>query len=174
MIGITALAGAPGVKIAAPALGGFVVPRPGRVADLDALVGAHRVTLVVAPAGFGKSTLLASWTAATAERRPVAWLTLDASDNDPARLLHGLAHALAVAVPDPARPTARTVDELLVALDGAPDGLVVVVDDVHALDAGVTREVLGRLVRYAPPGLRLVLAGRYDPPLPLHRLRLAG
>ncbi|MBO9552985.1 LuxR C-terminal-related transcriptional regulator [Cellulomonas sp.] len=170
MSGITSLVGAPGVKITAPTLGGFVVPRPDRVADLDALVTGHRVTLVVAPAGFGKSTLLASWTATVCDR-PVAWLALDASDDDPARLLHGLAHAVAAVVPGGA---ARTVDELLVALDRAPDGLVVVVDDVQALGADVVRDVLGRLVRYAPPGLRLVLAGRYDPPLPLHRLRLAG
>ncbi|WP_456818849.1 LuxR C-terminal-related transcriptional regulator [Cellulomonas sp. URHB0016] len=175
----SALVGAPGVKVAVPALGRFVVPRPDRVEELDALVAAHRVTLVVAPAGFGKSTLLASW-AAAAPGRTVAWLALDASDNDPVRLVHGLAGAVAVAVPGPAgragvaRPAARTVDELLVALDSTPDGLVVVVDDVHELDAEVARQVLGRLVRYAPPGLRLVLASRYDPPLPLHRLRLAG
>jgi len=170
---VSALVGAPGVKVAVPALGGFVVARPDRVAVLDALVTQHRVTLVVAPAGFGKSTLLASWTASTSGR-PVAWLALDGSDNDPVRLVHGLAHALAAAVPGAVGPTARTVDELLLTLDRAPAGLVVVVDDVHELDADVARQVLGRLVRYAPPGLRLVLAGRYDPPLPLHRLRLAG
>lgn len=175
---------APGVKVTTPPLGVHVVPRPGPTAELEAAVAGHRVAAVVAPAGFGKTTLVASWAAQSGH--PVAWLTLDAADDDPSRLVRGLEAAVAVAVTDDERaglrraaaasdPGARgRLDALLVALGLRTTPLVLVVDDVHEVHGPTARDVLSRLVRYAPPALRLVLVARADPGVPLHRLRVAG
>ncbi|WP_454051732.1 LuxR C-terminal-related transcriptional regulator [Cellulomonas sp. Marseille-Q8402] len=134
-----------------------------------------------APAGFGKTTVLAQWAARAAG--PVAWVSLDPLDDEPGRLTRVLADAVALARPDAAaalgslddrgRTTvARRVDGLVAALEHLADGLVVVVDDVHLLAARTSRQVLGPLLRYAGP--RFVLAGRYDTALPVNRMRMTG
>lgn len=175
---------APGVKVTTPPLGLHVVPRPGPTAELEAAVAGHRVAAVVAPAGYGKTTLVASWAAQTGH--PVAWLTLDEADDDPVRLVRGLEAAVAVAVPDNDRTALRSaaaaadrgargrLDALLVGLGTRTEPLVLVVDGVHEVHGPTARDVLGRLVRYAPPSLHLVLVARADPGVPLHRLRVAG
>ncbi|MDC7121429.1 LuxR C-terminal-related transcriptional regulator [Cellulomonas fimi] len=175
---------APGVKVSTPPLGVHVVPRPGPTAELEAAVVGHRVAAVVAPAGFGKTTLVASWAAHTG--LPVAWLTLDASDDDPVRLVRGLEAAVAVALSEEERTALRRaaagadrgargrLDALLVGLGERTTPLVLVVDDVHEVHGPTGRDVLSRLVRYAPPTLRLVLVARADPGVPLHRLRVDG
>lgn len=167
-----------------PPLGIHVVPRPGPTAELEAAVAGHRVAAVVAPAGFGKTTLVASWAAQTGD--PVAWLTLDAADEDPARLVRGLEAAVALALPPDDRAALRRtaaeadpgargqLDALLVALGERQAPLVLVVDDVHEVHGTTARDVLSRLVRYAPASLRLVLVARADPGVPLQRLRVDG
>src|SRR3712207_267471 len=144
-----------------------------------------QITLVSAPAGYGKTLLLAEW----ASRRPeaTAWMSLDADDNDDHRFWTAVLTALAscAAVPEdstlrrlavPARPSrdptflAAVVD----AVDLAPGAIRLVLDDVHELTAPDPLHGLACLVRDRPPGLHLVLGGRSDPPLPLARMRLNG
>jgi LuxR family transcriptional regulator, maltose regulon positive regulatory protein len=163
---------------------GFV-PRPRLAARLEDGL-ARGVVLVSAPAGSGKTVLLADW--ARRGGRPVAWLSLDAADNDPARFWRHLVAALGRARPGteelagPALgPLAPSLPDGLVTalineLAGQPgDGeMIVVLDDYHVIDAQQVHGSLLFLLRHLPPGLRLVLAGRSDPPLPLAGLRARG
>src|SRR5438270_2296999 len=145
------------------------------------------LTLVSAPAGFGKTTLLAQWLAESG--MPVAWLSLEPGDNEPVRFLSYLIAALqtldphlgAVALallqlPQPA--IAETVLTLLtndVGSYGHDRGdFVLVLDDYHVLDAKAIDQALTYLVEHLPPLMHLVIATREDPPLPLARLRTGG
>src|SRR5439155_5197263 len=145
------------------------------------------LTLVSAPAGFGKTTLLAQWFAESG--MPVAWLSLEPGDNELVRFLSYLIAALqtldphlgAVALtllqmPQPA--AAETVLTLLtndVGSHGRDGGdFVLVLDDYHVLDAKPVDQALTYLVDHLPPQMHLVIATREDPPLPLARLRVGG
>ncbi|WP_282943841.1 hypothetical protein [Cellulomonas endometrii] len=175
----------PAGRIRVPVLPRGVLARTRCVDALAAAVAGHRLVLVSAPAGYGKTTLLVQW-AATADR-PVAWVSLDALDDDPARLTRVLQDAVAQATrragapregttggPTP-RTVAQGVDGLAARLDGlegSGPAPVVVLDDIHLLSVQTARQVLGPLLRY--PGTSFVLAGRYDAVVPLNRLRLSG
>ena len=167
-------------KLFVPPLRPNALARPALIARLDA--GLHRVlTLVAAPAGFGKTTLVASWLASL--EWPVAWLSLDAEDRDLTRLLAHLIAPLHKEVPGvgeaalallrspepPATPAVLTALLNDVAAHGAP--LLLVLDDWHAAAAAETDRALAFLVEYLPPQLHLVLVSRDDPALPLARLR---
>jgi LuxR family maltose regulon positive regulatory protein len=138
--------------------------------------------LVCAPAGFGKTALLADW--ARGGGRLVAWLSLDSGDSDPARFWR-----YAVAALDRVRPglagrvgplLPRSFEELVTALinelatDPGPDEVLLVFDDYHLADSGPVHESVAFLLENLPPGLRVVVSGRADPPLPLARLRARG
>jgi LuxR family maltose regulon positive regulatory protein len=138
----------------------------------------RRLTLVSAPPGFGKTTLLRAWAGAT-ERR-VAWLAVDEGDNDPARLarylvaaLHQADERLGAALMGAASEV--TAQELLVALinDLAQSGaeILFVLDDYHLLSAFATHDLLTFLLENQPAGLHVAIGTREDPPLPLARLR---
>jgi LuxR family transcriptional regulator, maltose regulon positive regulatory protein len=159
---------------------GFV-PRRRLVEALGEGLARGRV-LVCAPAGFGKTSLLADW--ARGSGRPVAWLGLDGGDSDPARFWR-----YAVAALDRARPglagrvgpsPPRSVEGLMTALinelgaDPGPDEVLLVLDDYHLVDSGPVHESVAFLLENLPPGLRVVVSGRADPPLPLARLRARG
>ena len=163
---------------------GFV-PRPRLVEALGEGL-ARRLILVCAPAGSGKTALLADW--APSGNGPVAWLSLDAADNDPVRFWRHTVAAL-----DRARPG---IGERVGPLLGPPapaffEGLVtalindlatlpgdgevlLVLDDYHLIEAQPLHASLAFLLEHLPPGLHLVLATRADPPLPLARLRAGG
>lgn len=156
------------------------MPRPHLIERLNA--GLHRnLTLLAAPAGFGKTTLLSQWLDSCA--RPVAWLTLDASDHEPARFLAYLVAALQTVVPEfgaglmaallaPQAPTpAAAVADLINALAALAQPVVLVLDDYHLVNAAPVDAALGLLLAHQPPQLHLVIATREDPPLPLARLR---
>src|SRR5438477_541069 len=145
------------------------------------------LTLVSAPAGFGKTTLLAQWLAESG--MPVAWLSLEPGDNEPVRFLSYLIAALqtldphlgAVALtllqmPQPA--AAETVLTLLtndVGSHGRDGGdFVLVLDDYHVIEAKPIDQALSYLVEHLPPQMHLVIVTREDPPLPLARLRAGG
>src|SRR5215475_13132655 len=160
---------------------GFVYrPRLGEALD-EGL--ARRLILVCAPAGFGKTALLAHW--ARSGDRPVAWLSLDAADNDPARFWRHAVAALDRAQPGigeragpllgpPAPPSFEgLVTALINELAAWPgeDEVLLVLDDYHLIDAEQVHGPLELMVERLPPGLHLVLASRSDPPLPLARLR---
>ncbi len=163
---------------------GFV-PRPRLVRALSEGLARGRV-LVCAPAGFGKTSLLADW--ARGDGRPVAWLGLDAGDNDPARFWRYVVAALDQAQPGIAGrlgpllgpPAPRSFEGLVTALinelaaQPGRDEVLLVLDDYHLVDAGPVHESVAFLLENLPPGLRLALSGRADPPLPLARLRARG
>jgi LuxR family maltose regulon positive regulatory protein len=154
---------------------------------LDALdeVVRRPVTLVTAPAGYGKTTLLAQWLA-EAEDLPTAWLSLDSGDNDPNRLWSHVAVALGragCALPAPAwqvgvevGPTfARTLLPALVnALTAMPDDIVLVLDDFDCVREHACHEQVQHLIANLPPQAHLVLLTRSDPGLHLGRLRASG
>ncbi|HWI02064.1 MAG TPA: LuxR C-terminal-related transcriptional regulator [Propionibacteriaceae bacterium] len=145
-----------------------------------------KLTLVSAPAGFGKTTLLTEWlTAATAERPSAAWLSLDRRDNDPALFWAYLVAAIKTAAPEvgagalslletPQPPIEAVLASLLNDLQAVPNELVLVLDDYHVLDAGAVQEAMGYLLEHLPPQIHLVIAGRADPALPLAGLRARG
>jgi ATP/maltotriose-dependent transcriptional regulator MalT len=162
---------------------GFV-PRPRLAARLEeGLAGG--VVLVCAPAGSGKTVLLADW--ARCGGRPVAWLSLDAADNDPARFWRHVVAALGRARPGtevagsalgPLAPSSPIglVTALINELAGQPgEGeTIVVLDDYHLIDSQQVHESLLFLLQHLPPGLRIVVSGRADPPLRLAGLRARG
>jgi LuxR family transcriptional regulator, maltose regulon positive regulatory protein len=163
---------------------GFV-PRPRLVQALGEGLARGRV-LVCAPAGFGKTALLADW--ARGGGRPVAWLGLDSGDSDPARFWRYAVAALDRARPGLAgrvgrllgSPPSRSFEGLVTALinelaaDPGPDEVLLVLDDYHLVDSGLVHESVAFLLENLPPGLRVVVSGRAEPPLPLARLRARG
>lgn len=137
-----------------------------------------RLTLVIAPAGFGKSTLLSEWAEQAAF--PVAWLSLDQNDNDPARFFAYLAAALQQAINQTLfekdeLPNAENLLEKLTATFSSQTLEVgLVLDDYHLLDNPDIHDFMAALLDYVPPGLHLLIASRSEPPLPLNRLRGRG
>ena len=143
------------------------------------------VTLVCAPAGSGKTSLLATW-AATATDATVAWLSLDRHDDDPGRLWSGVLGALRATgrFPVGARlheliaPVGEVasafVDALVSEMAALGEPVWLVLDDVHVLRRAATIDSLTLLIRRLDPGIHLVLASRSDPPIGLPRLRLEG
>jgi LuxR family maltose regulon positive regulatory protein len=157
------------------------VARPRLVARVQAGLRG-RLTLVAAPAGFGKSTLLAQ--ALQNVQRP-AWVALDAGDNDPTRFWSYVCTALERASPGLGREalailgagsteTELATAALLNALAASSDQIVLVLDDYHLITSPAIHERVGFLLDYAPPQLHLVIASRVDPPLPLARWRARG
>src|SRR3984885_2771131 len=159
---------------------GFV-PRRRLVEALSEGLARGRV-LVSAPAGFGKTALLADW--ARGDGRPVAWLGLDGDDSDPARFWRYAVAALDRARPGLAGRVAQTLprsfEGLVTALinelaaDPGPDEVLLILDDYHLIDSGPVHESVAFLLENLPPGLRVVISGRAHPPLPLARLRARG
>jgi LuxR family maltose regulon positive regulatory protein len=147
--------------------------------------GLHRkLTLICAPAGFGKTTLLSAWVAGCG--RPVAWLSLDEADSDPSRFLTYLVAALQTIAPTIGEtalallqsPQPPPIDALLPILlneiTTLPQPAVLVFDDYHLLHARPIDQALAFLVERLPPQFHLIIATREDPPLPLARLRARG
>ena len=156
---------------------------------LRAFTGPASAKLVVvnAPAGFGKTTLLAQWRSTAAEGRPVAWLSLDRGDDDPGRLWWHVVSALQQACPelgaedilrvlaDRQPDIPGTVIPMLVnRLMGVPLQIVLVLDDYHVIKDRRCHEQVAALLRHLPPTLKIVLGTRSRPPLPLARLRALG
>ena len=143
-----------------------------------------RLTLVSAPAGFGKTTLVSAWAATCG--RPVAWLSLNEDDSDPARFLTyvvaalqtlhgGLGVGVLAALQAPqAPPPDAVLTVLLNEIAALPHELVLVLDDYHTIESQQVDQALAFLVEHLPPQLHLVIATREDPPLPLSRLRVRG
>src|SRR6266581_1713221 len=147
--------------------------------------GLHgKLTLISAPAGFGKTTLVSEWLAGGA--RPAAWLSLDEGDNDLTRFLTYLVAALqtiaatlgagvsgALQSPQPPPPES-ILTALLNDITTISDHFVLVLDDYHVLAAKPVDQALTFLLEHLPPHLHLVIATREDPLLPLARLRARG
>lgn len=172
-------------KLHIPAARPGFVTRPRLVAQLDEGL-ARTLILVCAPAGFGKTALLADWSHRSG--RSVAWLSLDSGDNDPVRLWRHV-----IAAFDRIRPgTARRIEPMLgppspSSLDGlvgalinelesqpAEEEVLLVLDDYHQIESPAVHSSLTFLLEHLPPRVHLVVSARADPPLPLARLRAAG
>jgi LuxR family maltose regulon positive regulatory protein len=145
-----------------------VVDRPRLYSILDEAL-ERPLTLIAAPAGFGKTTLLQSWLAARPDL-DVAWLTSDDVSDDQSFWASVLA-----AVDGAAAAGAETpFDQLLRTLEERPGRVVIVVDDFQRIRSRAVLGPLTLLLNRAPAGVHVILATRRDPALPLHRLRLAG
>jgi LuxR family maltose regulon positive regulatory protein len=160
-----------------------MVARPGLIEHLDRAVDGHRLTLVSASAGWGKSTLVGEWLAAV--QGPCAWVALDAGDNDPARFWRYFSEALH-------RAGVPVDDQAVGALAGSRDmreaGLstllnaagrdgpraIIALDDFHAITEPGIHEAIDFVVGHLPDALRLVMTTRADPPIGLARLRARG
>jgi LuxR family maltose regulon positive regulatory protein len=186
-------------KLYIPPVRPELVPRPRLVERLNAGLDG-KLTLISAPAGFGKTTLLGEWAAGC--RRPIAWVSLDEGDNDPARFLAysvGALQTLALsqACPEPHRrvegieasigegvlsafqaPQPAPIEAVLTALinevAATPDPFALVLDDYHAIEAEAIHDALTFLLDHLPSQMHLVIATRADPPLPIARLRGRG
>jgi LuxR family maltose regulon positive regulatory protein len=161
------------------------VDRPGLIASL-ARTDA-KLVLLGAPAGFGKTTLVAQWRASDAEDRPFAWVSLDRGDDDPGRLWWHVVCALeracpqiggegilrALRVTDP-EITGEVLPILINEVAALPAPVVLVLDDYHVITERDCHEQVAFLLRHMPPSLQIVIITRTEPGLPLARLRTAG
>jgi LuxR family maltose regulon positive regulatory protein len=168
-------------KMAPPPLGFPPLPRPRLLQALSRGVAATPVTLLSGPAGSGKTVLAASWARTEHAGTPVAWLSLDVTDDEPAAFWHYLLAALLRSgaplpvlppLPPDGPPPAGWPMQLAAALAGARYPVVLVIDNADCLTSQELVDALDLLVRHAGARLRLVLCARADPPLPLHRYRL--
>ncbi len=158
-----------------------LLARP-RLGDLATRSGHHALTLVSAPAGFGKSTLVADWFAA---ERSTAWLSLDERDDDFEQFWTYVLAALATVTPDVSAntgallqsggaPLGTVVGTLINDLETASHDIVLVLDDYHVITSPEIHDSVAFLLAHLPPQLRLVIVTRADPPLPLASLRADG
>jgi LuxR family maltose regulon positive regulatory protein len=164
-------------------------PRPNMVLRAALIARLHeglhrRLTLISAPAGFGKTSLASAWIAGCG--RPAAWLSLDEGDTDPTRFLTYLVAALQTIAasigagvvgllqsPQPP-PAEAMLTALLNDVAAVPDPLILVLDDYHVIDSPSVDQALAFLLEHLPPQLHLVIATREDPHLSLARLRVRG
>src|SRR6266446_5521699 len=182
-------------KLTSPRLRSSLVSREPLLARLDEGL-EHKLTLLSAPAGFGKTTLVSEWIATRSERRdspPVAWVSLDAGDNDPVRFWRYVITACQVF--DPAvgestlallhmsrRPSLESVlatfiNELATFINELAQLVyrgVLVLEDYHVITAPQIHESVAFLLDHLPATLHLLMLTRSDPPLPLARLRAHG
>ena len=162
-----------------------IVLRPSLIERLnEGLSAGCKLTLISASAGFGKTTLVSDWIDSCG--RPVAWLSLDEGDNDPARFLTYLVAALQTIAPNigkgvhailqspPLPPIESILTALLNEITAILENFVLVLDDYHLIDSKPVDEAITFLLEHLPPRMHLVIATREDPDLPLARLRARG
>ncbi len=160
-------------KLAPPRVPPSVVPRARLLDRLEEAVRSASATLVSAPPGFGKTVLLSMWAAETDVA--VAWVNLDEDDDESGRFLDAVNAALAtVAAGSSPQVAGGSLEIALASAVAAKERVALVLDDLHELAGWETLAALERLCRYAPPQLHIVFVTRTDPPLPLHRMRVAG
>ncbi|HYP46226.1 MAG TPA: LuxR C-terminal-related transcriptional regulator [Propionibacteriaceae bacterium] len=172
-------------KLLVPRLPPTTVTR-GRLEGRLAVEPHVRLTTVVAPAGWGKTTLLAAWAGGGEGRGRTGWLSLDEADDEPVRFWTYALSALDRVAPTVTReslaalnapgmdPIGVALTALLNALTTAEDSYALVLDDYHVLSDPMIHSQVEFLLAYLPPALHLVIAGRADPPLPLARMRARG
>jgi LuxR family maltose regulon positive regulatory protein len=173
-------------KLFVPQSRGTMVDRPRLTARLrDGL--SRKLTLISAPPGFGKSSVLVGWRATPEGRQfPLAWVSLDEADNDPARFWFYVIHALeplqpgvgveSLALLQSAQPVPIPVmlQPLINGLAEAESDFALVLEDYHLVESAPIHEGIAFLLEHLPPQMHLVITTRADPPLPLSRLRGRG
>jgi LuxR family transcriptional regulator, maltose regulon positive regulatory protein len=170
-------------KLYIPSLRAKVVSRSRLIERLnEGLFSGHKLTIISAPAGFGKTTLVSEWV--TSCGRPVAWLSLDAGDNDLTRFLTNLVTALQTVLPNIEEdvigvlqspqplPVEISLTTLLNEITTMTDNFVFILDDYHVLDSKAIDEAITFLLDHLPTQMHLVITTREDPNLPLARLRV--
>lgn len=171
-------------KTVPPVVSKLAVERPRLMASLDA-AATRKLTVIKAPAGYGKTTLAAAW--CNRLRRAgavVAWLSLDADDNEPGSFAYHLAKGIERAAADLGRdaiellkasslmPPRNVISALLNAANESEAEIFVLLDDYHVVADSGCHDLVAFILRYAPSNLHLVLLTRAEPRLPLSRLRL--
>jgi LuxR family maltose regulon positive regulatory protein len=173
-------------KLSVPSVRSSLVPRTRLSERLEEGL-ERKLTVVSAPAGFGKTTLLGAWIGELSDDgRSVAWLSQDPGDNDPARFWRYFITAvdklqagsgdtaLALLGSSQAPPIEAVLTTLLNELGDLPTDAVLVLDDYHLIESRAIHEALTFLIDHLPSRMHLVIATRVDPPLPLARLRARG
>jgi len=173
-------------KLYIPPVRPELVSRPRLLERLNAGLN-RKLTLISAPAGFGKTTLVSEWAHQVGAHRDapqIAWLSLDEGDNDPARFLAYLIAALRTieanmaegvlsALQSPQPPPAEAVLTTLInEITTIPHRVLLVLDDYHLINAQPIHDALTFLLEHLPPQMHMVIASREDPHLPLARLRV--
>jgi len=159
-----------------------MVPRPALVERLhNGLQG--RLTLISAPAGYGKSTLMSEWRAGVGHDYPAVWFSLDSDDNDPASFFAYFIAAITTLKPgfgettlallqsSPPLATQVILTSLINELGAFDKTFSLILDDYHVISNHPTHEAVTYLLDHLPPQMHLVILTRADPPLPLSRLR---
>jgi LuxR family transcriptional regulator, maltose regulon positive regulatory protein len=178
-------------KLYVPRMRSKRVSRPHLSAKLDAGVDG-KLSLISAPAGFGKTTLVADWLtspASASASHPYSWLSLDAADNDPARFMryfsaalhpwvgqieHAFQH-LSLAAPIASLPRLEAAMTAVInAVADLPHRVVIVLDDYHVITTEALHHAIAFLLEHMPPHLHVIVISRTEPPLPLARLRAHG
>jgi LuxR family maltose regulon positive regulatory protein len=172
-------------KVRVPRTRTELVPRP-RLRETLVRNEGRRLTLVSAPAGFGKTTLLSEWLEdRSGDGRSVAWLSLEEADNDPARFLAYLVSALRSALGEgigegvlaslrlPEFPPVEAVVGVLIneLADVRHEEVTILLDDYHVIHSRPIHEATSFLLEHLPENVHLVISSRADPPLPLAKLR---
>jgi LuxR family maltose regulon positive regulatory protein len=172
-------------KLYIPPLRPNLVPRPRLIAKLNGGLDG-KLTLVSAPAGFGKSTLLSAWVQQAKIRPHCAYLSLDEGDNDLTQFLiyfvaalqtieGGIGKGLLAALQSPETVNVEVVlITLLNEVSELADGATLILDDYHTIESQPVDQAIGFLIEHLPPQMQLVVASRIDPSLPLSRLRASG
>jgi LuxR family transcriptional regulator, maltose regulon positive regulatory protein len=172
-------------KLFIPPVRRGLVSRP-RLDDHLGAASHAKLTLISAPPGFGKTTVLAARAAAAAAAgRPVAWVSLEETEQEPGLFWTYVATALEHAAPGvgagalpllegAAPPIATVLTTMLNELSALPEGLDLILDDYHLADGPGIADDVAFLVEHLPPRVRLVISTRADPALPLARLRARG
>ncbi len=160
-----------------------LVDRPRLNQQLDRCV-EHKLLLVSAPTGFGKTTLLSEWSQQS--ECPVAWVSLDDTDNDPMHFWSYVVAALdklddsvgenVLPLIHSSRPAATeyTIPTLINTVTSIPDDFTLVLDDYQCIESGAIHEALAYLLEYLPSNMHVILASRTEPPLPLAQWRARG
>jgi LuxR family maltose regulon positive regulatory protein len=145
---------------------------------------SRKLTLICAPAGFGKTTLVSEWVQVHAG--PVAWLSLDENDNDFSRFLNYLIAALQeidgslgidvqeALIASQSPPAEILLTLLINEIDSLKYQTILVLDDYHLITSQSIHEALGFILDHLPPNMHLILIGRVDPPISISRLRGQG
>lgn len=171
-------------KITLPPRRGVEITRSALLHQLTrGLEQQRKLSLISAPAGYGKTTLISSWLNELTPGRASAWYSLEESDNDLARFLSYLTAAVRKALPDLANDTAQILaesnnpnlslllDEFLNDLHALGQPLMIVLDDYHLIHDSTIHNAVEHSLEHLPAHVHLVIATRQDPPLPLSRLR---
>jgi LuxR family transcriptional regulator, maltose regulon positive regulatory protein len=162
-----------------------LVSRPRLIARLDAIL-TNLLTLVSAPAGYGKTTVLSQWISQNKSQLKVFWVQLDDNDNDPVRFWDYVVEALKKEQPTVGQitssmlhapqqiPIEAILTPLINDLSQITENAVLVLDDYHLIKTDAVHTGVAFLIDHIPPNFHLVISTRIDPPLPLSRFRGRG